>query len=79
MIPSYQIKLSQQGKQRLLILPEALKFTATEVTIRQENEKLIIEPLQKESLLETLSNLEDIEEEFPNIDDEILPLDSINF
>lgn len=62
MITSYQTKLIQQGEQKLLILPEALKFTATEVTIGQENEKLIIEPLPKRSLLETLSTLEDIEE-----------------
>jgi antitoxin VapB len=40
----------------------------SEVIIRQEDGKLIIEPYKKKSLLETLSTLEPLDEEFPDVD-----------
>jgi antitoxin VapB len=49
----------------------------TEVIIRQEDGKLIIEPYQKKSLLEIFATLDDIEEDFPNVDEGLLPLDDI--
>lgn len=37
----------------------------------------IISPIKKKSLLQTLSTLEPLEEEFPNVDEGLLPLDDI--
>jgi len=39
--------------------------------------QVITEPLQKSSLLEVLATLEEIEDEFPDIDESLLPLDDI--
>ncbi|PMB47007.1 prevent-host-death family protein [Fischerella thermalis CCMEE 5201] len=37
----------------------------------------IISPIQKKSLLETFSTLEPLDEEFPDVDEGLLPLDDI--
>ncbi|NMG18283.1 type II toxin-antitoxin system Phd/YefM family antitoxin [Brasilonema bromeliae] len=37
----------------------------------------IISPIKKKSLLQTLSTLEPLEEEFPDVDEGLLPLDDI--
>ena len=78
MTTAYKVKLIQQGNTQSLTLSEELNLTTTEVTIRQEDDKLIIEPLKKKFLLETFTTLEDIEEDFPNVDEELLPLDNID-
>ena len=78
MTTKYKVKLIQKGKTQSLTLPEELNLATTEVTIRQEDDKLIIEPLKKKSLLETFATLEDIEEEFPDVDEGLLPLDNID-
>ncbi len=41
------------------------------------NRQEIISPIKKKSLLEVFANLEDIDEEFPNVDEGLLPLDEI--
>lgn len=73
----YRVKLIQQGNSQTLPIPPELNLDAKDVTIRQENGKLIIEPYKKKSLLEVLSTLEPIDEEFPDIDAGLLPLDDI--
>ncbi|MBP5976774.1 type II toxin-antitoxin system Phd/YefM family antitoxin [Brasilonema sp. CT11] len=37
----------------------------------------IISPIKKKSLLQTLSTLEPLEEDFPDVDEGLLPLDDI--
>ena len=77
MTNTYKVKLIQKGNTQSLTLPEELNFSTTEVTIRQEDDKLIIEPFKKKSLLEVFATLEDIEEDFPDVDEGLLPLDNI--
>ncbi|MEA5516835.1 AbrB/MazE/SpoVT family DNA-binding domain-containing protein [Nodularia sp. UHCC 0506] len=77
MSTEYHIKLIQTGKTQSLTIPQELNLSTTEVIIRQENGKLIIEPYKKKSLLEIFATLDDIEEEFPNVDEGLLPLDDI--
>ncbi|MDJ0504917.1 MAG: AbrB/MazE/SpoVT family DNA-binding domain-containing protein, partial [Nostocales cyanobacterium LE14-WE12] len=73
----YHIKLIQTGNTQTLTIPPELTLSTTEVIIREDNGKLIIEPYKKKSLLETFSTLDDIEEDFPDIDEGLLPLDDI--
>ncbi|NCO74439.1 MAG: AbrB/MazE/SpoVT family DNA-binding domain-containing protein [Cyanobacteria bacterium] len=67
MATTYQIKLIRKGTEQTLILPQELNLNTDEVTIRQEDNKLIIELLKQKTLLETLATLEDIDEEFTDI------------
>ncbi len=78
MIKEYHVKLIQKGNIQTLPIPKELNITTSSVIIHQEDDKLIIEPLRKKSLIETLSNLEPLEDDFPDIDEGLLPLDDIN-
>ena len=77
MTTTYKVKLIQTGNSQSLILPEELNLDTTEVTIKQENNRLIIEPFKKKSLLEVFATLDDIDEDFPDVDQGLLPLDDI--
>ncbi|MBE9035588.1 antitoxin [aff. Roholtiella sp. LEGE 12411] len=77
MTTEYRVKLIQQGNIQTLSIPEELTLSTSEVIIRQEDGKLIIEPYKKKSLLEVFANLDDIDEDFPDVDEGLLPLDDI--
>ncbi len=77
MLKEYHVKLIQQGNIQTLPIPKELKITTSSVIIHQEDDKLIIEPLRQKSLLQVLSTLEPLEEDFPDIDEGLLPLDDI--
>lgn len=77
MSTEYHVKLVQQGNIQTLPIPQELTLSTSEVIIRQEDGKLIIEPYKKKSLLEVFVNLDDIDEEFPDVDEGLLPLDDI--
>ena len=77
MSTEYHVKLIQQGNIQTLPIPKELTLSTSEVIIRQEEGKLIIEPYKKKYLLEVFANLDDIDEEFPDVDEGLLPLDDI--
>ncbi|MEB3340570.1 hypothetical protein [Okeania sp.] len=53
--------------------------TGEPLTIIQNGIPLaIIPPFQKKSLLQTLSTLELLDEDFPDVDERLLPLDNID-
>jgi antitoxin VapB len=64
----YHVKLIHQGNTQTLTIPAALNVATSQVIVRLEDGKLIIEPDCKKSLLEVLSTLEPLDEEFPDID-----------
>lgn len=79
MINQYQVRLFHNGRNQTLNIPHAFEMPSDDVVIRKEGEKLIIEPLKKKSLLELLATLPDLDEDFPDIDEGLLPLDDIQF
>ena len=78
-ISQYQVRLFHNGRNQTLNIPHAFEMLSNDVVIRKEGEKLIIEPFKKRSLLELLATLPDIDEDFPDIDQGLLPLDDIQF
>jgi len=75
----YQVRLFHNGRNQTLNIPHAFEISSNDVVIRKEGEKLIIEPFKKKSLLELLATLPDIDEDFPDIDEGLMPLDDIRF
>ena len=45
--------------------------------MRREDDRLIIEPVKHKGLLATLASLSALDEEFPDTDRDLLPLDDI--
>ena len=77
MVIQYQVRLLHNGRNQTLNIPHAFEMPSNDVVIRKEGEKLIIEPFKKKSLLELLATLSDLDEDFPDIDEGLLPLDDI--
>ena len=70
-----QITISELP-QTLQILINQAKKTGESLTITENGIPLaIISPIKKKSLLEVFANLDDIDEDFPNLDEGLLPVD----
>ena len=54
-----------------------LDSARSDAIMRREGEGLIIEPVRKGRLLELLARLQPLAEEFPDVDDTLLPLDEV--
>lgn len=76
---SLHISLSKKGQDQVLLIPHEFALSGTEVLLRQEGDRLIIEPIASTSLLSLLTTLPDIADDFPEIDEALLPLDDIKF
>ncbi len=61
----------KMGKDHILTLPQELNLSGKEFLLRQEGERLIIEPIRPKSLLAALETLGDIDEAFPEV---LIPL-----
>ena len=73
------VRLFRNGSNQAIRIPCQFELKGKEATIRKEGNKLIIEALQKKSLIEWLDSHEPIEESFPDIDNsDLLPLDDID-
>ena len=70
--------LHQNGTDQVLTIPPEFALSGTEVLLRKEGQRLIIEPLPSHSLLALLTTLQDIPEPFADIDEGLAPLDDIN-
>lgn len=74
---SLHVSLLTNGQDQVLTIPYEFTLSGTEVLIRKEGHRLIIEPISSGSLLSLLATLSDITDNFPDIDEALLPLDDI--
>jgi antitoxin VapB len=74
-----QVSLLTSGQEQVLNIPPELVLSSTEVLLRKEGHRLIIEPISSGSLISLLTTLPDITDNFPDIDEGLLPLDDITF
>lgn len=71
------VSLLQNGQSQVLTIPYEFTLPGTEVLLRKEGDRLIVEPIRRLSLLSLLVTLEAIAENFPDIDERLLPLDGV--
>jgi antitoxin VapB len=64
-----RVKLFKNGRNQAVHIPREFELPGVDAIMRKEGERLIIEPLPRKSLLELLATFEQIDEEFPEIDD----------
>jgi antitoxin VapB len=74
---SCHVYLLRDGQNQVLTIPHEFVLPSTEVLLRKEGNRLIIEPIPSGSLLSLLASLEEITETFPDVDEGLLPLDDI--
>lgn len=79
-----QVRLFRNGANQAIRIPREFELAGTEALIRQVGNTLVIEPSVIQhpkgslaALLAALGTLNAIEEPFPEIDQELLPLDDV--
>lgn len=72
-----QVHLSRNGNQQMLSIPNEFQLPTDEVLLRKYKQCLIIEPVSKPSLLTVLATLPQLDEEFPDVDEGLSPLEEV--
>ena len=71
------VRLFRNGRNQALRIPREYELDGEEAIIRKEGDRLIVEPIRKGRLMALLSAMQPLEETFPDVDDDILPLDDV--
>ena len=64
-----QVKIFRNGRNRAVRIPREFEFPGDEALMRKEGDRLILEPLPKQSILDLLATWGPLDEEFPEIED----------
>ncbi len=73
-----KIRLFRNGTNQALRIPREFELDSVEAIIRKEGDRLIVEPVRKGRLLQLLENLEPLDEPFPDVDEDLPPLDDVS-
>lgn len=69
------VRLSRNGRNQALRIPREFELEGDEALLRKEGGRLIIEPIHKGRLLALLASLDPLEETFPDVDEDLAPVD----
>jgi len=69
------VRLFRNGRNQALRIPREFELDGDEAIIRKEGSRLVIEPVRKGHLLAILASLDPLEQAFPDIDEDLPPLD----
>ena len=72
-----QVRLFRNGRNQAVRIPREFELEGAEALMRREGDCLIIEPVRKGRLLDLLARLQPLPEEFPDVDDTLIPLDDV--
>ena len=75
--PERHVRLFRNGRNQALRIPREFELQGDEAILRKEGDRLIIEPIRKGKLLALLASLEPLNEELPNVDDDLVSLDDV--
>jgi antitoxin VapB len=71
------VRLFRNGRNQALRIPREFELGGTEAILRKEGDRLVVEPLRKGQLLSLLSTLDRLGEPFPDVDEDMAPLDGV--
>ena len=71
------VRLFRNGRNQALRIPREFELEGEEALIHKEGDRLIVQPIRKGRLLALLASLEPLAEPFPDIDDDLPPLDDV--
>jgi antitoxin VapB len=63
------VRLFKNGRNQALRIPREFELPGNEAILRKEGDRLIVEPVQRRSLLALLATWEPLEEDFPELED----------
>lgn len=71
------VRLFRNGRNQALRIPREFELDGDEAILRKEGNKLIIEPIKKDKLLSLLETFDPLDETFPDVDQNLPPLDDV--
>ena len=71
------VRLFRNGRNQALRIPREFELEGDEAILRKKGDCLIVEPVRKGRLLALLSDLEPLDEPFPDVDEDLAPLDDV--
>jgi antitoxin VapB len=71
------VRLFRNGRNQAVRIPREFELPGREAVMRRDGTRLIIEPVPQKGLLAVLSELPDLEVDFPNVDAGLRPLDDV--
>jgi len=71
------VRLFRNGRNQAVRIPREFELEGDEAILRKEGDRLIIEPIRKGRLLALLASLEPLDETFPDVDEDLAPLDEV--
>ena len=79
MLLERQVLLFRNGRNQALRIPRELELDADEAIVRQDGERLIVEPVKRRpDIAILLAGWEPLDEPLPDVDQGLLPLDDIH-
>lgn len=74
-----EVKLFRNGRNQAVRIPVEFELPGNEAVMRKEGDRLIIEPKhRKVDLFAWLATLEPLDDDFPDVDDGLLPLKDVD-
>lgn len=73
-----KVQLVRTGPAQMVEIPPKFTLPGDAALMHREGDRLIIEPIKELGLLEWLATLDPIEEEFPDVDEGLLPLRDVD-
>ena len=64
------VKVFKNGRNQAIRIPRELELSVSEATIRREGNSLIIEPVERTSLLDLVATWDELDVDFPDLVDE---------
>lgn len=71
------VRLFRNGRNQALRIPRDLELPGSEALLRKEGNRLIVEPMERPSLLALVATWAPLQEEFPGIDD-LEPIEDVD-
>ena len=72
------MRLFRNNRNQAIRIPVEFELPGDEAMISRDGERLIIEPVCRRSLLELLASWAPLDEQFPDVDADLLPLRDVN-
>lgn len=72
------VRLFRNGRNQAVRIPREFELEGDEAIMHKEGDRLILEPVRKGRLLALLTTLEPLDEPFPDVDEDLPPLDEVD-
>lgn len=72
------VRLFKNGSNQALRIPKEFEFDCDQAVIQKDGDRLIIHPVRRSKLLTVLEGLKPLTDDFPDVDENIQPLDGID-